>query len=178
MSPVWWAAWVPRRTGRRRLAISRGRPRCRRTLVQGGFAASVVPTIEVPDPPWVTLETARESLCSLFLREFERAASEGDGAKVTRFFKLFPLIGRGDVGLDVYGRYVCQGVAGTARAVLKEGAIPSAGRAARMASSTPTLFTRLFEHIAQIVEGHGEPGGETLREGKDGQGYREVANGS
>jgi len=29
----------------------------------------------------------------LFLREFEKAAEEGDGSKVTRFFKLFPLIG-------------------------------------------------------------------------------------
>ncbi|KAK4129282.1 COG4-domain-containing protein [Parathielavia appendiculata] len=73
-------------------------------IVRGGFAAAVVPTVEVPDPPWVTLEEARESLCSLFLREFKKAATEGDAAKVTRFFKLFPLIGRGDVGLDVYGQ--------------------------------------------------------------------------
>ncbi|KAK0747893.1 COG4 transport protein-domain-containing protein [Apiosordaria backusii] len=106
-------------------------------IVRGGFAAAVVPTVEVPDPPWVTLETARESLCNLFLREFKKAADDGDGARVTRFFKLFPLIGRGDVGLDVYGQYVCQGVAGTARTVLKEGA------------------STLFEHIAHIVDGHG-----------------------
>ena len=29
-----------------------------------------------------------------------------DGEKVTRFFKLFPLVGRMDVGLESYGRYV------------------------------------------------------------------------
>ena len=57
-------------------------------IVTGGFASAVVPTVEVPDPPAVTLEAARESLCSLFLREFEKAAKEGDGARVTRFFKL------------------------------------------------------------------------------------------
>ncbi|KAL2165462.1 hypothetical protein VTH06DRAFT_760, partial [Thermothelomyces fergusii] len=34
-------------------------------IVRGGFAAAVVPTVEVPDPPWVTLEQARESLCAL-----------------------------------------------------------------------------------------------------------------
>ncbi|KAJ9157668.1 Conserved oligomeric Golgi complex subunit 4 [Pleurostoma richardsiae] len=121
-------------------------------IVRGGFAAAVVPTVEVPDPPWVTLESARESLCGLFLREFERAAKEGDGARVTRFFKLFPLIGRGDVGLDVYGRYVCQGVAGTARATLKEG---TGGHGRKDGFFYANALTKLFEHIAQIVESHG-----------------------
>ncbi|KAH8891913.1 COG4-domain-containing protein [Thozetella sp. PMI_491] len=124
-------------------------------IVRGGFAAAVVPTVEVPDPPWVTLETARESLCHLFLREFERAAAEGDGAKVTRFFKLFPLIGRGDVGLDVYGKYVCQGVAGTARAVLKEGTATVGGQGRKDGFFYANALTKLFEHIAQIVENHG-----------------------
>lgn len=121
-------------------------------IVRGGFATKIVPSVEVPDPPWVTLENARESLCGLFLREFEKAAQEGDGAKVTRFFKLFPLIGRGDVGLDVYGRYVCQGVAGTARATLKEAPM-SAGR--KDGFFYANALTKLFEHIAQIVESHG-----------------------
>lgn len=119
-------------------------------IVRGRFAAEIVPSVEVPDPPSVTLENAKESLCSLFLREFEKAAGEGDGAKVTRFFKLFPLIGRGDVGLDVYGRYVCQGVAGTARTTLKNG--PPGKKEGYFYANA---LTKLFEHIAQIVEGHG-----------------------
>ncbi|CAI4216618.1 unnamed protein product [Parascedosporium putredinis] len=119
-------------------------------IVRGRFAAGIVPSVEVPDQPWVTLENAKESLCSLFLREFEKATSEGDNAKVTRFFKLFPLIGRGDVGLDVYGRYVCQGVASSARATLKTA---PAGR--KDGYFYANALTKLFEHIAQIVEGHG-----------------------
>jgi conserved oligomeric Golgi complex subunit 4 len=122
-------------------------------IVRGGFAAAVVPTVEVPDAPWVTLEAAKESLCKLFLREFERAAGEGDGAKVTRFFKLFPLIGREDAGLDVYGRYVCQGVASRARAMLKEGAAQGQGR--KDGFFYARALTKLFEHIAEIVDGHG-----------------------
>lgn len=129
-------------------------------ITRSKFAAAIVPTVEVPDPPWVTLENARESLCGLFLREFDKAAREEDGVKVTRFFKLFPLIGRGDVGLDVYGRYVCQGVAGTARAVLKEGQGPDGDAGAQARSRRDGFFyanalTRLFDHIARIVEGHG-----------------------
>ncbi|GAW21626.1 hypothetical protein ANO14919_111490 [Xylariales sp. No.14919] len=121
-------------------------------IIRGGFAASIVPSVEVPDAPWVTLENSKESLCGLFLREFEKAVKDSDGAKITRFFKLFPLIGRGDVGLDVYGRYVCQGVAGTARATLKE--VPG-GAGRKDGFFYANSLTKLFEHIAQIVESHG-----------------------
>lgn len=125
-------------------------------IIRGGFAAAVVPTVEIPDAPWVTLENARESLCMLFLREFEKAVSENDGAKITRFFKLFPLIGRADVGLDVYGRYVCQGVASQARAVLREGSNAVGTQQSRKDGFFyANALTKLFEHIARIVEGHG-----------------------
>lgn len=121
-------------------------------IVEGNFAARIVPSVEVPDAPGVTIEAAKESLCGLFLREFETAAEEGDGVRITRFFKLFPLIGRDEVGLDVYGKYVCQGVAGTARKNLKEGAKGERGKEGFFYAQA---LTRLFEHIAQIVEGHG-----------------------
>lgn len=121
-------------------------------ILRSGFANAVVPTVEAPDAPAVTLERARESLCGLFIRGFEKAAKDGDGEMVTRFFKLFPLIDRVDVGLDVYGRYVCQGVAGTARAVLKEGMVSAARN--KDGFFYANALTKLFEHIAQIVDGH------------------------
>ncbi|KAF2807983.1 COG4-domain-containing protein [Mytilinidion resinicola] len=119
-------------------------------VINGSFAEEIVPTAEVPDPPRVTLDAAAESLCGLFLREFDKAATEGDGARVTRFFKLFPLIGRSDVGLDAYGRYVCHGVASRARTNL------NSGNAAlrRDGYFYGNTLTKLFEHIAQIVDGH------------------------
>lgn len=121
-------------------------------IIEGKFAATIVPNVEVPDAPGITIENAKESLCGLFLREFEKAAEEADESKVTRFFKLFPLIGREDTGLDVYGRYVCQGVATRARGSLREGTKGSAGKDGFFYANA---LTRLFEHIAQIVEGHG-----------------------
>ncbi|KAE8132506.1 COG4 transport protein-domain-containing protein [Aspergillus pseudotamarii] len=120
-------------------------------VVHGAFAAEMVPTAEVPDPPNVTLDNAAESLCGLFLREFDKAVKENNGAKITRFFKLFPLIGRSEVGLDVYGRYVCQGVASRARSNLNAGA----GTQSRDGFFYANVLTKLFEHIAQIVDGHG-----------------------
>ncbi|OQE43709.1 hypothetical protein PENCOP_c003G07871 [Penicillium coprophilum] len=122
------------------------------TVVNGAFAAEMVPTAEVPDPPSVTLDNAAESLCGLFLREFEKAVKENDGAKITRFFKLFPLIGRSEVGLDVYGRYVCQGVAAKARANLNGAA---GGAQTKDGFFYANALTKLFEHIAQIIDSHG-----------------------
>lgn len=119
-------------------------------VTNGTFAGEMVPTAEVPDPPSVTLDNAAESLCGLFLREFDKAVKESDGAKITRFFKLFPLIGRSEVGLDVYGRYVCQGVAARARGNLSSGT-----GAAKDDFFYSNALRKLFEHIAQIIEGHG-----------------------
>lgn len=121
-------------------------------VVNGAFAVEIVPTTEVPDPPSATLESAAESLCGLFLREFDRAVKENDGAKITRFFKLFPLIGRSSVGLDVYGRYVCQGVAARARSNLNTG---TGGAQSKDGFFYANALTKLFEHIAQIADGHG-----------------------
>ena len=121
-------------------------------IICGSFAEAIVPSAEVPDPPNVTLDHAAESLCGLFLREFEKAAKEDNGVKVTRFFKLFPLIGKSDVGLDVYGRYVCQGVASRARSNLDAG---TGGNQRKDGFFYANALTRLFEHIAQIVEHHG-----------------------
>ena len=121
-------------------------------IVNGSFAEENVPTADVPDPPKVTLENAADSLRGLFLREFEKAAQEGNGAKVTRFFKLFPLIGKPEVGLEVYGRYVCQGVASRARANLNAS---TTGIQRKDGFFYVNALTKLFEHIAQIVEQHG-----------------------
>ena len=119
-------------------------------VINGSFADEIVPTAEVPDPPRITLNAAAESLCGLFLREFDKAAKDGHGSNVTRFFKLFPLIGRTDVGLDAYGRYVCQGVASRARTNFNA-ATPAQRNEPFFYANT---LTKLFEHIAQIVDGH------------------------
>lgn len=121
-------------------------------VVNSPFAARVVPTTEVPDAPNITLQNTSNSLCGLFLREFDKAIEAGDQSKITRFFKLFPLIGKPEVGLDVYGRFVCQGVASRARSKLNAG---TGGAAAKDGFFFANALTGLFEHIAQIVDGHG-----------------------
>lgn len=115
------------------------------------YAQEIVPTIETPDAPDVTLRNASEALCKLFTRDFDNAVQTANGSKITRFFKLFPLIGRSEVGLAAYGRYVCQGVGTRARTTLSN--ITSTQK--KEARSYSLALTRLFEHIAQIVDAHG-----------------------
>lgn len=119
-------------------------------VIKSGFAQQIVPTAEVPNVPSATLDAAAQSLCRLFLREFEHAVAENDGPRITRFFKMFPLIGRSDVGLEAYGKYVCQGVAARARTNLQN--VSSSER--RNWLSFANALTKLFEHIAQVIDGH------------------------
>jgi len=123
-------------------------------VVDSGFAEAVVPTAEVPDPPRVTLDASAAALCKLFERGFEQAVEEGDSAKIARFFKMFPLIQRAKEGLEAYGRYVCQGVALRARARLQAARGVANEQAARGGFVYANALTKLFEHIAQVVDGH------------------------
>ena len=89
-------------------------------IINGPFAMSAVPTSEIPDPPNVFLSQASDALFKLFLREFDAAAKVKDEERITRFFRLFPLIGKESEGLDVYGRFVCGIVAGRSRAAMTQ----------------------------------------------------------
>ncbi|KAK4703766.1 conserved oligomeric Golgi complex subunit 4, partial [Phenoliferia sp. Uapishka_3] len=88
-------------------------------IVASGFAEAVVPTSTLPLPPPQTLATLRASLLDTFLTSFRTASSTGDTNNINRFFKLFPMIGEEDTGLDAYADWV----SGIVRA--KTAALPS-----------------------------------------------------
>jgi conserved oligomeric Golgi complex subunit 4 len=90
------------------------------SIINGPLAQSAVPTSEIPDPPNIYLHQASNALFKLFLREFDEAAKSKNEERITRFFRLFPLIGKEMEGLDVYGRFVCGIVAGRSRAAMTQ----------------------------------------------------------
>ena len=90
------------------------------SIIHGPLAMAAVPTSEIPDPPTIFLSQASDALFKLFLREFDAAAKVKDEERITRFFRLFPLIGKEKEGLDVYGRFVCGIVAGRSRAAMTQ----------------------------------------------------------
>lgn len=91
-----------------------------KSIVNGPLAMAAVPTSEIPEPPNVFLAQASNALFQLFLREFDAAAKVKNEERITRFFRLFPLIGKETEGLEVYGRFVCSIIAGRNRAAMTQ----------------------------------------------------------
>ncbi|KAF5093628.1 hypothetical protein D0Z00_003954 [Geotrichum galactomycetum] len=119
-------------------------------LITGKFAKAMVPTAEFPDYPEDTLKEASKSLGAIFLREFNKAAQEKDMETLTRYFKLFPLIGEEKEGLQVYAKFICGIITAQSRTRIQsrhEGAN-------NMSLFYGLAMTRLFENIAAIVNQH------------------------
>ncbi|ANB12421.1 Cog4p [Sugiyamaella lignohabitans] len=116
-------------------------------LINGQFAKLMIPTSEVPNYPQESLTEACDSLCQLFLREFDKATKIRDMDNVSRYFRLFPLIGEETQGLDVYGKFVCGIITTQSRQLIQSR--PSDG-----SMIYGFAMSRLFENIASIVEKH------------------------
>lgn len=123
--------------------------------VDGQFARSTVPTSEVPDYPVETVQKATKSLVELFIRHFNKATSTKDMENVTRYFKLFPLIGQENEGLDLYAKFISGIITAQSRTLLQH----RSTREQSTSSSGSDIFyalamSRLFENIATIVSQH------------------------
>lgn len=125
------------------------------------------PTSENPDHPAKTLADAKSTLFDIFSQRFDDAVVQRNESDITRYFKLFPLIGCQAEGLDKYSRFVCNIVKGRCAEELKMGNGKNIkvvhygsdiyGSFIRIATS-PTYYadilTRLFENIAVIIDQH------------------------
>lgn len=120
-------------------------------VLNSRFAASVVPTAELPDAPPATLLALRERLKQIFERAYRAATASKDAAVATKFFKLFPQVGWRNEGLTVYAESACDLVRDIA--VGLNGGLASAA-AQGQAFVFSTLLTRLFEHMALLVDRH------------------------
>ncbi|RIA99525.1 COG4 transport protein [Glomus cerebriforme] len=115
-------------------------------ILDGEFAENSVPSSEYPDIPTKTLHDAKENLFVIFSREFETAVHHKDQENISRFFKLFPLIGKETEGLDKYSKFVCGIIAGKSQANLAEIAVGT--------NFYGNALTKLFENIALIIDQH------------------------
>lgn len=120
------------------------------SLVDGEFARAMVPTSELPDFPVETVKATSDSLNDLFLREFNKATAAKDMESVTRYFKLFPLIGHEKEGLDVYARFIRGFVTAHSRTILQSR--PQTTEQLHMFYGN--ALSGLFETIASIVAQH------------------------
>jgi hypothetical protein len=115
-------------------------------IVDGQFAAMMVPSAEAPLSPAATIQQASDQLFHFFTRQFMQATSSRDTREITRFFKLFPQIGKSDAGLDLYADFVSSIIAERATAALS-----AAGNSLMLYAG---LMTTLFESIAKLLSNH------------------------
>jgi hypothetical protein len=78
-----------------------------RSILEGSFAEYTVPTSENPDNPGKTISDVKAALFEIFSKRFDKAVSDRSQKEITRYFKLFPLIGCYTEGLDRYSNFVC-----------------------------------------------------------------------
>ena len=114
-------------------------------ILSSEFAAAIVPSTHVPDSPQEYMATSSKLLFALFSREFDLAANARDEKLITQYFKLFPLIGYGKEGLELYARFVCAIVSGRAHAAMTR----------KDEKENHVLqFIGLVEHVAHIIDSH------------------------
>jgi conserved oligomeric Golgi complex subunit 4 len=121
----------------------------------------IKPSGASPSPPVETLQQVREQLLAVFSREFNAAARAKDEAGISKFFKLFPLIGWEKEGLDAYAGFVVDIVRNRPIPTIKGLRFSSLDQALSLnicLASSPmyyiTMLTALFEHVAHIVHKH------------------------
>lgn len=66
----------------------------------------------------MTLANSKAQLLEIISKEFESAVQRQSEEEITRYFKLFPLLGEEQVGLDKYSKFVCAIVSGKAQAAM------------------------------------------------------------
>lgn len=120
-----------------------------RTLpTSGEFIDTVVPSTDVPDTPEVAVNKWIEQLTDLFSREFKKAADDKDVEKLTKFFSLFPSIGKDSVGLDCYSKFICNIVAAQSRLIItnqsQQGVI----------GFYPAALMKLLEIVSKMLNQH------------------------
>lgn len=129
---------------------------CRRALAidpairSSRFAAAVVPTADLPEPPESTLLELRKAMLTAFTDAFIRSTQNKDEQEASRFFKLFPQIGWKKEGLDVYSSF--------ARSMVREKGRTISDSLGSGKAQHPThfalLLTSLFEHLAMLIDMH------------------------
>ncbi|ODQ65527.1 COG4-domain-containing protein, partial [Nadsonia fulvescens var. elongata DSM 6958] len=119
-------------------------------ILEGSFALAMVPTSDYPDAPAVTLELATGELTQIFVRDFKQATESKDMPNVTRYFKLFPLIGQETAGLDIYSRFISGIISDQSRQLMTTTTTNQHDAAMFYAVAT----SRLFENIATIAAQH------------------------
>lgn len=118
-------------------------------LITDPYVEFKVPSSTLEDLPKDILLRWIEQLETVFTNEFNEAAVNRDVNKLTYFFQLFPLIGKADVGLKCYSKFICGIISEQSRSIIRN---------VQNKQPKPELYAqllfRLYQTISEIVNQH------------------------
>ncbi|CAN3505168.1 conserved oligomeric Golgi complex subunit 4 [Diutina catenulata] len=120
-------------------------------LVTGQFAQAVVPSTDIPELPADVIAKWIDQLTKVFVERFEKAATSRNVADLTQYFQLFPLIGKDDVGLSCYSKFICQIITDTSKNLLTILDNPNTHDKPGVYSQ---ILVSFFESISQMLSQH------------------------
>ncbi|KAL9930128.1 conserved oligomeric Golgi complex subunit 4 isoform 1-T1 [Glossina fuscipes fuscipes] len=98
-----------------------------------------------------TLEAATVEMRDLVVRRFDEAVKKDDLASVERFFKIFPLLGRHEEGIEKFSYYICTKLSAKAKKELNN-ALDIAKAEKRLPVAYADALTSLLENFARVIE--------------------------
>lgn len=98
-----------------------------------------------------TLQQATMQLRHLITQKFDESVKKDDLASVERFFKIFPLLGMHDHGIEKFSSYICQKLNAKAQKELRT-SMDTAKAEKRTVVAFADTLTILLENIARVVE--------------------------
>ncbi|GAB0094433.1 Conserved oligomeric Golgi complex subunit 4 [Sergentomyia squamirostris] len=98
-----------------------------------------------------TLQQATTQLRHLITQKFDEAVKKDDLASVERFFKIFPLLGMHDHGIEKFSKYICLKLNAKAQKELRT-SMDTAKAEKRTVVAFADTLTILLENIARVVE--------------------------
>lgn len=98
-----------------------------------------------------TLTEATSKMRQIIGQKFDEAVAKDDLASVERFFKIFPLIGMHDQGIERFSKYICTKLDKKSQKELRN-SLDIAKAENRVSVAFADTLTLLFENFARVLE--------------------------
>ncbi|EDO14557.1 hypothetical protein Kpol_284p4 [Vanderwaltozyma polyspora DSM 70294] len=123
-------------------------------IINSKFASKVVPSGEIPDEPSILVDRWCDELTQLFKDKFNTAAKTQDIEELTLMFKMFPMVGQNDLGLELYSKYVCDIIADESRKLMTSSGNNNLEESLKRPGFYSQVLLHLFKIVSTIINEH------------------------
>lgn len=120
-------------------------------LITSDYATLVIPSTDIPEYPEVVLKNSIDRLTGIFEAKFNESAEAKNIPDLTKFFQLFPLIGKEEIGLNCYSKFISQIITDTSRNLIKS---ISSNEMSKKPGIYSQISMQLFENISMMLSQH------------------------